>query len=91
MVGFTELGSLNDEFKIFESNIKQYMISEYCHDFASHVIVFMVRVMFSTLAHPSSYSAGNGFTTDQLRQCVIEATKVLECLGFKVRIFTAIL
>ena len=88
MVGFTELGSLNDEFKIFESNIKQDMTSEDCHDFATHVIAFMVRGIFSNLAYPSRYFAGDGFTADQLYPCVIEATKVLEYLGLKVRDFT---
>ena len=89
LVGFTELGSLNDEFKIFERNIKEDMASEDCHDFATHVILFMVRGIFSNLAYPFSYFAGNGFTADQLYPCVIEATKVLEYLGFKVRAFTA--
>ena len=41
------------------------------------------------MAYPFSYFAGNGFTADQLYSCVIEATKVSEYLGFKVRAFTA--
>ena len=41
------------------------------------------------MAYPFSYFAGNGFTGDQLYPCVIEATQILEDLGFKVREFTA--
>ena len=49
----------------------------------------MVRGIFSNLAYPSSYFDGTVFTADQLYPCVIEATKVMEYLGFKVRAFIA--
>ena len=88
LVGFTVLGSLNDEFKIFERNIKENIAVKTVM-ILPPMWVFKVRGIFSNLAYPFSYFAGNGFTADQLYSCVIEATKVSEYLGFKVRAFTA--
>ena len=47
----------------------------------------MFRGIFSNLAYSFSYFAG--FTVDQLYPCIIEATKVLEYLGFKFCAITA--
>ena len=48
LVGFTELGNINDELRLFESRVKS---EEYRQDFATHVIVYMAHVIFTNVTH----------------------------------------
>ena len=45
----------------------------------------MVRGICSRLCATSGHHASTGFTTDQLFPLVWEATRILECVGFKLR------
>ena len=86
LVGFTEMGSINDEFQKFQDSVEsQNSGNNIEREFASYVLVYMVRGIFSNLCYPFAYFASTGFTTAQLYPCTIEATKVLISLGFSVR------
>ena len=49
----------------------------------------MVRGLFSKLCYPFAYFASTGFTSAQLYPCTIEATQVLESIGFLVCAFVS--
>ena len=90
MVGFTEMGNINGEFKTFQEKLERQQSAEKLdRELASHVIVFMVRDIFSNLSHPFAFFESTGFTASQLYPCTIEATKVLTCLGFHVRAYVS--
>ena len=90
MVGFTEMGNINDEFKTFQEKLEREQSAEKLdRELASHVIVYMVRGIFSNLSYPFAFFASTGFTASQLYPCTIEATKVLTCLGFHVRAYVS--
>ena len=77
MVGFTEMGKMNDE----------QSPDKLDRELASHVIVYMVRGIFGNLSYPFAFFAPTGFTASQLYP--IEATKVLTYLGFHVRAYVS--
>ena len=87
LVGFTEMGNTNEEFRQFQSYFEEESASE--RDFATYVIVFMVRGIMSDLIYPFGYYASLGFTSAQLYPCVWDATDVIESLGFYVRAFVS--
>ena len=49
----------------------------------------MVRGIFTNLVFPIGYFASTGFTGAQLYPCTLEATRVLEAVGFIVRVYTS--
>ena len=83
LIGFTELGSLNDEFASFKREVNQEDALE--RDMATHVIVFMVRGIVTPLVYPFGYFASCGMTSSQLYYCCMEAIRVLSAINFKVR------
>ena len=89
LIGFTEMGEINEEFRSFQDKVEQKCESgkEIERDFASYVLVYMVRGIFSKLCYPFAYFASTGFTAAQLYPCTLEATKVLSSLGFCVRAY----
>ena len=88
LVGFIEMGSINDEIRKFQDSVKsQNSGNNIEREFASYVLVYMVRGIFSNLCYPFAYFASTGFTAAQLYPCTIEATKVLVSLGFSVRAY----
>ena len=86
LVGYTELGNINDELRLFESKVKS---EEYRQDFATHVIVYMVRGIFTNLVYPFGFFASLGFTAAQLFPCTMEAISIIESIGLKVRVLTS--
>ena len=54
-------------------------------DFATHVNVFLVRGIFSSLCYPFSYFATNGITPSRIFSTGLEAVRVLNSIGFQVR------
>ena len=48
LVGYTDLGNVNDELRLFESRVQS---EEYRQGFATHVIVYMVRGIFRNLVY----------------------------------------
>ena len=88
LVGFTEMGNINDEFRKFQDTVESKNSGNNIErEFASYVLVYMVRGIFSNLCYPFAYFASTGFNAAQLYPCTIEATKVLTSLGFSVRAY----
>ena len=77
--GFTEMGDLNEEL------MRSMEQSPEDRELARYVNMFMVRGIFTNLHYPFAFFASQGLTGDQLYPCCIEATGVLESIGFKVR------
>jgi len=85
LVGFTEMGEVNEEISNFNSQCKEMPEEDLGRKLARYVNVFMVRGICSSLEYVFGYHASLGFTSDELFPLVWEATEVLEDIGFKVR------
>ena len=83
LIGFTELGNINEELNEFERIVDGKKPKE----FATHVICFMARGLIKHFNYPIGYFASCGFDSDQLFPIVWEAVRVLEMTGFIVRAF----
>ena len=85
IVGFTQLGTFNEEIKAFErrcSNNEEPPI-------ATHMLVLMVRGITSHLQKPLAYfPCQGGFTSHELYNTINEAVEYLEFVGFKVHALT---
>jgi len=86
LIGFTELGEVNDEIRQFEENLNSENLRT---DFATHVLVYMARGIFSRLCYPFAYYASCGFSSSQLFSCTLNAVSALERLSFIVRVSIA--
>ena len=96
LVGFTEMGSINNMAAEFERRVskeessdKKSTENEINQPLAKYVIVFMVRGIFTSLCYPFGHFASTGFTSDQLYFCAWEAVRILELMNLKVRAITA--
>ena len=81
VVGFTDVTSIANEAADFEKRclgIKEPSI-------ATHVLVLMVRGIFSSFHAAVGYYPTTGVTSNQLYLCLYEAVLFLETAGFKVR------
>jgi len=72
--------------QIFQSQKKEKDIDKHL---AKYVIVFMVRGLFTKLSYPFGHYASEGFTSDQLYPCILEAIDIIESIGLHVRALTA--
>ena len=86
LVGFTELGDINDEFALFEKSLNEEN-DVLNREFTTHVLVFMVRAITGSFCHPFAYFGSVGFTSAQLYPVTFQAAGVLESMGFLVRAF----
>ena len=90
IVGFVEMEDINEEISQFQTKFED---SEYQGEesigkkVAKYVNIFMVRSILSKLCYPIGYHASTGLTRDQLFPLVWEATRILETIGFKVRVW----
>ena len=96
LVGFCEMGEINDEIEKFikamESQAateKQSLEPGSDRNIAKYVIVFMVRGIFSNLQYAFGHFASEGFDSDQIFPCALEAIRILESIGLCVRAITA--
>ena len=87
MIGFTEMCDIKDN--VEECCKENSSLSEIKRDFATHVIVYMVRGIFTNLTYPFGYFASAGFTSAQLYPCTLEATRILESIGLLVRAYVS--
>ena len=85
LIGFTEMGDINEEFRIFGSSLTESSTDLIDREFATHVLVYMVRGLFSSLLCPFGYFASNGMRSSQLYTCTLEAVRVLSAINFQVR------
>ena len=77
LIGFTELGYLNEELYKFERRIDEERTEK---ELATHVLSFMVRGLFKRFNYPIGYFVSCSFDSDQLYPCVWEAVRVVELL-----------
>ncbi len=68
IVGFTDVGDISNEVSSFERHCRG--VKEPTE--ASHVLVFMVRGLFSSLHVPVPHYATTGVSSDQLYPCISE-------------------
>ncbi len=81
ILGFTEIGSLNEELKDFEKKCK----GELDPPLATHMLVLMVRGITSELQKPLAYfPCQHGFLSYELYNVINEAVELLEFAGFTV-------
>ncbi|XP_038052534.1 uncharacterized protein LOC119725265 [Patiria miniata] len=80
VVGFVDVGSIGNEILQFEKRCQDEDIS-----IASHVLVLMVRGIFTSLRTPIGYYPSLGVSSHQLYPCMWEAIMLLEAAGFSVR------
>ena len=85
LIGFVELGSINDEIHNLEKSCSDEENKE--NDIATHILAFMVRGIFTNLQFAFAFFPCTGFTCAQLFPCVWEAVSVLEALDLQVRCF----
>ena len=74
LVRYTDLGNVNDELRLFESRVQS---EEYCQDFATHVIVYMVHGILTNLVYPFRFFTSLRFMATQLFPCTMEATSII--------------
>ena len=63
IVGFCNMGDMNNELENFKNQIEN---KEEDKSISTYVLAFMVRGVFTSLAYPFPYYAGQGFYSDQL-------------------------
>ena len=86
LIGFTDVGDINNHLNDFE---RQCSSSDSKSDqpVATHMLLFMVRGMFTSLEFPYAQFATKGATADVLFPIVWEAVQRLESDGLKVIAF----
>ena len=89
MVGFTEIGDINSEFDKYRRDIEDNSDDLSDRDFATDVIVYMVRGLFTGLQQSFGYFATHGISDPPLYPCTMEAIRVLSSIGFNVRSITS--
>ena len=90
------MGEINDEIEKFSKAMesqaateKQPLEPRSDRDIAKYVIVFMVRGIFSNLQYALCHFASEGFDSNQIFSCALEAIRILESIGLYVRAITA--
>lgn len=78
IVGFVDVGSIGNEIIQFETKCKRADVRV-----ASHVLVLMIRGIFTSLRSPIAYYPSLGVSSHQLY--IWEAVILLESVGFIVR------
>jgi len=87
LIGFTELGSINDEMNKLENQVKNNELSP--PDLASHVLTIMARGVVKHFNYPIGYFATKSADADQLFHIIWEAVGVLEMSGMRVVAFVS--
>ena len=81
---------MTGEFKTFQEKLEREQSEDKLErELALHVIVYMIRGIFSNVSYPFAFFASTGFRASQLYPCTTDATKVLTCLGFHVRAYVS--
>ena len=77
---------MNQELEEFRERIEKRSDDK---NLATHKLTFMVKGIFSSLAYPFAYYAGQGFSSDQLFPCVWECVRNMEAIGLSVLFLTS--
>ena len=86
LVGFTDLGDVNNELYDFNRLIKQGCKKP---DLATHVLTLISLGLFKYFNYPVGYYVSVGFDSDQLYPVVWEGVGILEGLGIYVGAFVS--
>ena len=79
IVGFTELGDINEELNEFERKFQNS--STMSTELATYVICFMARGSLKRFSYPVGYFSSRGFTSDRLFPVTWRAIRILEATG----------
>ena len=74
------MGDINNELEDFKNQSENKAEDK---SMSMHVLTFMVRAVFTSLAYLFAYYADQGFSSDQLYPCVWESACVLEAINLK--------
>lgn len=88
LIGFVELDDINDHLQAFEKSMSD-STSTSKPTLATHMVVFMVRGMFSSLRFPYAQFPCSSLNGHTLYALVWECISHLETIGFKVLALTA--
>lgn len=83
LIGFTDMGDINEEVRKLQGECGDESPEK--REMTRYVNVFMVRGIFTKLVYPFGYFGSPGLSGEQLFPCALEATRILERIGFKVR------
>ena len=84
LVGFTGVGDINDHL----NKVEEQLDGKKPHsNVATHMLLFMIRGLFSSLEFPYAHFATRGASADTLFPLVWEAVERLEYCGFNVIAF----
>ena len=83
LVGFTSIGNVNDILDKVEQQVDGKLYS----NVSSHMLLFMVQGMFSSLEFPYAHFATKGISADYLSPIVWEGVQRLKCCGLTVIAF----
>lgn len=90
VIGFTKLGSINDELLQLEQECLKGTATNQEHPtIATHLLVLLIRGIFIKLNFPYAHFATSGVTADLLFPIVWEAIRQVEGIGLKVLFITA--
>ena len=85
LVGFTNIGEINNELDNVEKECEEEGASS---NVATHMLLFMVRELCTSLVFPYAHFATQGATADVLYPMVWEAVRRIESCGLNVIAFT---
>ena len=85
LIGFTDLGDINNDLNRLEQQCQSSPVGTV----ASHVLLFMVRGLFTSVKFPYAHFATKSLTADTLFPIVWEVVEHLEASGLNVIAFTS--
>ena len=65
LIGFTELGDINEEFRVFGKKMEN-SDNPFEREFSTYVQVYMVRGIFTNLQYPFAYFGSLGFYSSSI-------------------------
>ena len=88
LVGFTNVGDINNHLDRVQEQCESEQNSRVHTNVATHMLLFMVRGMFTSLEFPYAHFATRGATADALYSLVWEVVQRLERCGLNVIAFS---
>ncbi|XP_071499561.1 uncharacterized protein [Diadema antillarum] len=81
LLGFVDVGDINNEFREFETQVKKDSSSE----LASHAFVIMVRGLFCSMKQAVAFFPTSTLRSGEIYDCVMRTVLKVETAGLKVR------
>lgn len=89
LVGFSSVGSVADEMYQFEKRCTDGKEDTHSPPLASHVLLYMIRGVTSSMKFPAAYYATTNVTGSELYQTTLEVIRAVKLLGLKVICLTS--